>query len=451
MERRINPNRYERPYGNPRDSEAPIPYVRRHLPTVETTVYRFEAEQPITKTVTKTLPDRTQEVITEVYTETKSHKVYLKTYSQSSEEDTEHFFEAFEQLQLELTSQWKAISRKKTNDSTLLFDAFTHILRGTAHTEWLDVLRTDNDRDWAVFKELVSVYICTKVLPEDAYDHQVSYMQARSKPKPLKAKEWWRRMQSLNRYLCYFFPTMNALKKEFPGSMFTDWWKIGSMTDPQLHRIVLNNVPRPWHDEYLKQNHINQTTDELIGWFSRLESLEEQQQFRASQPRRDDPRRQCLQRSVDPSAIFRSVDLRRPQYGSVDPNQTPRNTEMNSTQQTRQQFPGRYQNRYQERPFQRREQDNQRRDQTNQRHDQNNRFRGQGDNRNRSGQRSQAPQQPDTYRQDDHFLQEDREEEELPEQQFATEEEFIDAWNESLYLDAPIMDFDETEGPGPWD
>jgi 5-methylcytosine-specific restriction endonuclease McrBC GTP-binding regulatory subunit McrB len=59
----------------------------------------------------------------------------------------------------------------------------------------------------------------------------------------MTAKEWWRRMQTLNRYLRYFLDA-TTLKRYFPESDFRDWWRKGEFGTEQLKRNCVNQGAR---------------------------------------------------------------------------------------------------------------------------------------------------------------------------------------------------------------
>lgn len=267
-----------------RDTEAPMPYERRkpHF-TAEEVKFSYEYTSHSTKQTVKTIKDDKgvahEEKYNEITTETRVKKVTLKAYSLTSEEDVEHFFEAFERLQKELATVWTEASTAKHKDATILFNAIEKMLAGTANTQWHDVLGTTTERTWETFKTKMATFICKKVLPEDAYMLQVRYMQERVKPIALESKEWWRRMQTLNRYLVYCFPDHGAMKREFPGEDFQAWWRIGQLSEAQLRRIVTSKVPGQWQDLLRTTDigHIHRDTkpiEDLVDYFSTLETLE---------------------------------------------------------------------------------------------------------------------------------------------------------------------------------
>ena len=287
------------------DAEAPLPFVREKSDFIpETVKFEYEYEVASTRTITKQRPaappqpgaqadqppsPRAAQMLTEIVTETirekKSRKATLKMYERTTKEDSEHFFECFEKLQKELAPIWDQAKRAMRNDATVLFDGFEHMLTGTANSQWHDVLTDYPGRTWEDFKKAVATYICTKVLPDDAYDRQVSHMTERMKPKGLTAKDWWLRMQTMNRYLPYFFPSMDKLKEEVPNATFPDWWIEGNLSGATLKRIVMHKIPRTWQNS-LKLNDIGheyrdkKSTNDLIDYFTTLEDLEKSHQAR---------------------------------------------------------------------------------------------------------------------------------------------------------------------------
>ena len=80
----------------------------------------------------------------------------------------------------------------------------------------------------------------------------------------------------LNRYLQYFFKSLNAYKLEFPKGDFTQWWMQGGLSNADLKCIVMTKIPMSWQMELRKQDlgHSFKTTDDLIDYFTALENLE---------------------------------------------------------------------------------------------------------------------------------------------------------------------------------
>lgn len=263
-----------------------IPYQRTQksldfAPT--TTKFTYEEERTVTRVIRRKAADGTEQRSTEETTEDREKKVYLKVYSMKEAEDCEHFFEAFETLQHELRTQWKEIARAKANDARTLFNAMEAMLEGTASTEWKDVLNEDSTRtgrNWEDFKHFVSQYVTKKVVgQDDAYARQRQYMMERKMPYGMEVRNWWLRMQTMNRYLPYFLSSMVELKKWFPTADFTNWWKDGGLSAQELKHIVLTRVPTHWTNELAKADigrtvRDNQTTDALIDYYAMLQRVE---------------------------------------------------------------------------------------------------------------------------------------------------------------------------------
>ena len=269
----MNPNSLQ-------DAEAPLPYIRRKQNfKPDEAKFTYEAEK-----VSVRITERTEEgkkiSTKETVTEDKEHKVYLKQYGKSSEEDCEHFFEAFEHMQTKLPAIWTEVQKAKDRDATILFEAMDTMLVGTALTEWHDVLQQERSRTWEMFKTKVAEFITTKVLPEDSYNKQITYMRERRKPMALTSNEWWLRIQTLDRYLPYFIGTLAKLKNEFPSATFTEWWKSGSLTQAEYKRVVTTRVPSEWQEKLavVDVGHTfrdNRSINDLIDYFTTLESLEQ--------------------------------------------------------------------------------------------------------------------------------------------------------------------------------
>ena len=156
-------------------------------------------------------------------------------------------------------------------------------MTGTAATEWHDVLfedKTKTGRTWEDFKKFVSTFITKKVLrQDDAYARQRQYMMERRMPFGMEVNDWWLRMQTMNRYLPYFIPTMEKLKKWYPNADFQKWWVEGGLSQQELKSIVTQRVPNKWAREFerVDVSHNMQdekTTDELIDYFATLQRQE---------------------------------------------------------------------------------------------------------------------------------------------------------------------------------
>ena len=259
-----------------------IPYQRKAVCVAfkpEETKFSFDTEVESTKRITRTDEAGKVTEVEETTIESRTKKVTLRTYGQSDQEDCEHFFEALEKLKRELRKVWEEASKAKDRDAQTLFDALDQMLIGTASSEWHDVLATEAKRDWEAFKVLVAKYITTKILPEDAYNRQVTYMQERKKPQSLQVKDWWLRMQTMDRYLPYFMPDKETLQLWVPNADFTMWWKKGSLAEQEKKRIVMTKVPMPWQEELRRVDVAHsirntKSTEELVDYFTTLEALE---------------------------------------------------------------------------------------------------------------------------------------------------------------------------------
>ncbi|KAG7357555.1 reverse transcriptase RNA-dependent DNA polymerase [Nitzschia inconspicua] len=169
-----------------------------------------------------------------------------------------------------------------SNDAQVLFDGMDKMLIETANAEWHDVLGSTTKRDWETFKKTVATYITTKILPDDAYDIQVTYLQERMKPKKLDVKQWYLRMQTLNRYLPYFIPSIDKVKEINPSATFKEWWKDGMLSETNIKKTIKNKAPDSWQRQ-LKLNTIGPaqitklTTNDLVGYYETLETLERRQ------------------------------------------------------------------------------------------------------------------------------------------------------------------------------
>jgi hypothetical protein len=262
------------------DATVPLPYVRKAKGTSETTKFMFDREKETEKTIIRYDEKGVQkEKQIEKVTTNIPVKVTLKCYGASAGEDRESFFEAFDWLQKALEPEWTEAAKAKERDATVLFDALDEVLIGVANSDWRVILGTETVRTWSMFKEKVSKYICTKVLPPNAYDEQVLYLRERSKPMSLSATEWNDRLETLSRYLPYFFESVDSLKVEYPSATFTDWWKLGTLSEAERRRIILHKAPTPWFNKLDDVDVGHQIMhedkpDRIVNYFSRLEARE---------------------------------------------------------------------------------------------------------------------------------------------------------------------------------
>jgi len=184
-------------------------------------------------------------------------------------------------LLTELEPVYKEASSAKAKDASILFRAMEKTLEGTALTEWHDVINEEAGRTWESFKNLVSTFICKKVImQEDAYYRQQQYLMERRMPLGMDVHEWWLRMQTINRYLPYFFPTQEKLKKWFPTANWKDWWNLGGLSEQELKSIITTRLPQSWIQELERVDvgrrmRDDQTTDALVDYFGTLQRLEQ--------------------------------------------------------------------------------------------------------------------------------------------------------------------------------
>jgi len=292
------------------DATVPLPYVRKVTGAPETVKFVFEREKETERTIIK-YDEKNIKIGKEVekVSTTIPIKVTLKCYGASSKEDRESFFEAFDRLQKALEPEWTEATKAKDRDATVLFDALDELLIGVANSDWKVVLGTETKRTWETFKEKVAKYICTKVLPPNAYDEQVLYLRERAKPMSLSATEWNDRLETLSRYLPYFFESVDALKNEHTTATFTDWWKLGTLGEAERRRIILHKAPTPWFNKLDDVDVGHQimhadTPDHIVNYFSRLEAREKAEALKekARRERSERQRRRTSQQETSSSS-----------------------------------------------------------------------------------------------------------------------------------------------------
>ena len=269
------------------DHKAPVPYIRRAKFEAKETKFMYDQFAINMKTV-KTNEGTKEELETkETTTYTREKKVKLTTYGHTSEEDAEHFFEAFEKLKKELGEEWKNASESKDSSAQVLFEATDKMLIGTANAEWQNILKEDPDmefsKSWEMFKTRMATFICKVILSDDAINQQLSYLRERMKPADLTVKEWYLRLQTLRRYLIYFVKDMKTLKQHCGSDCnFKDWWKKEILGDHDVRMIVTTRVPLSWQNQLKLQDFGHKYRDEgsissIIDYFTLIENQERTQ------------------------------------------------------------------------------------------------------------------------------------------------------------------------------
>ena len=266
------------------DKEAPLPYIRKDEVKnhkAEEVKFKFEVEETATKTSETVDADKKTVVTTERITSTKVKTKTLKCYGHTAEEDPESFFIAFERLQTEMEIEWRVTESNQGNDAQVLFDAVEKMLIETASTEWKDILAQESLRNWKAFKSTMGKYITEKVLPDDAYEAQITYLNERAKPRKLTSRQWYLRMQTISRYLPYFIPNIEKVKLIKASATFPDWWKEGGLSEFTMRQIVKTKAPESWVRQ-LKLNTVGSTAmakysaADIIGYYETLETFERQ-------------------------------------------------------------------------------------------------------------------------------------------------------------------------------
>lgn len=241
------------------DADAVIPYKREE---------KFVRYEPKTTKVFVTLQDG------------RERKITLKVYKGSAEEDIEHFFEAFEEFQKEMKRVGLWNDKFDINQEVPeLFQHFDAIMQGTAQTDWYEIIggTTSARVTWRDFKRLVAAYMMKKILKREPWQQQTSYMEQRMKPEGMSLKTWWKRFQSLNRYLRYMMDRKGM--EEISGGKVTDFaslWNYGSFNEFQMKHILVNKVPRQWKEEFdSSAKTMESPLNELVEYFEKAEEREE--------------------------------------------------------------------------------------------------------------------------------------------------------------------------------
>lgn len=264
------------------DHDAPLPYKRSKVHIHQTVKFDFEREYTSEKITIKSVPGAGDFHDKEITKGKREKKVTLKCYGASAEEDRESFFQCLDWMKKQLEPEWTEASKAKNNDAAVLFQAVDAMLISVASTDWHAVLGSETSRKWEMFKVKFSEYICSKVLLPDAYDKQVTYMRERNKPMGLNHTEWYHRLATMNQYLPYFFPTMEALKLEYPTATFPDWWSLGSISTSDQKRVIIHKAPLS-HQKALKRVDIGNearnklTVEQISEYFATIEALSDEE------------------------------------------------------------------------------------------------------------------------------------------------------------------------------
>ena len=268
------------------EAEHVIPFERSaSAETFEptTTKFSYEEMKESSRTITQHRADGSLEgTKTEDVTQVVEQKVTLIVFTgkSASGEDCEHFFDAFDKMQNELSDVWKTESKSKTTDATTLFKAMAKMLAGQPLVDWNNVLEDYTSSDFETFKTAVSKFIVKHVLKtEKGYDIQVEYMTHRKLPRGMPADTWYNRLLTMNRYLCYFFEDMEDMKRTFSGAAFPNWWNYGPLDTNALRRVAIFNVPHTFMEE-VKRVDVSRTLrdgpiDKLIGYYLDLQKTEQ--------------------------------------------------------------------------------------------------------------------------------------------------------------------------------
>lgn len=278
------------------DSDAVIAYKRD---------LRFVQYEPKTTKVYATLSDG------------RERKITLKVYKGSAEEDIEHFFEAFEEFQKEMKRVGLWNDRFDINqDVSELFRHFDAILQGTAQTDWYEILggTTTVRTSWRDFKRLVAAFIMKKILKREPWQKQTSYMEQRMKPDGMPLKIWWKRFQTLNRYLRYMMDRVGM--EDISGGQVTDFgnlWNYGSFNEFQMKHILVNKVPRQWKEEFESSaKTMESPLNEIVEYFEKAEEREEKRirGQRLRERRRTEGVMRGAQRTMNPRTYDRHFTSR---------------------------------------------------------------------------------------------------------------------------------------------
>ena len=201
-------------------------------------------------------------------------KFPVKVYEQSENEDAEAFLNTLDAFKtvMEKKGQWKEQSLKKNVSG--LYERFATVLGGTARDDWMSVLGNDHvveSETWEQWKKDVSGYIVKDVLPYDAYYRQRDYIKTCKMPRGVSFLTYWRRVQTLNRYLPYML-TVEMMEELSDGRVkgVSKLWTYGAFNTQGLKEVILHNVPQPWVDAYERSGKTRHgPIDEMIEFFSR--------------------------------------------------------------------------------------------------------------------------------------------------------------------------------------
>jgi len=265
-----------------------IPYQRRKVclsKALDKAKFVYQEEVTYTKTIRRPDAQGNDVETEESITTERERKRELLVYGMKVDEDVEHFFEAFERLQQELRKDWNRIRGARANDADLLFRAMETMLQGLALTEWKDVIAAyptqPAPRNWEDYKAMVATYITKKVVGyEDAYRRQRQYLQQRQLPKGMAVADWWKRLQTMNRWLPYLFKDLDDFHRWHPAETFPNWWVSGQLPDAELRVIVEKKVPVSWQQRLNEVDIGHQwrnqgSIDEVIDWYKKVQTGEQ--------------------------------------------------------------------------------------------------------------------------------------------------------------------------------
>ena len=182
-------------------------------------------------------------------------KFEVPKFRNSEDEDCEaalNFFHDFENAMI-AKELWSHQYTQATNASPV-FIYFEQCLGGTAKTDWKDALvesGVNNDRTWRDWKDAASYFLTEKVLPKNAYNLQLRYLQQRFKPTEETFKEYYGRLQHISSLMPYM---LTRAKMEEVSSRtvrnYQQLWQYGSLTEHQMKEIVLTKIPQHMLDDF---------------------------------------------------------------------------------------------------------------------------------------------------------------------------------------------------------
>ena len=158
------------------------------------------------------------------------------------------------------------VDLKADNDGDRMHSCFKQALKGTALTEWSEVVANHRGRAMteAAFEARLDRWIMNKMSDANALADQKTYMRALTKPRKMSVATFVQRMQRINSLLTRF--------PQFPGQP-----NVTNFSAEDIKQIIFDAMPPTWANNFLSANNVihDMTINEIQQYFSQQERIAE--------------------------------------------------------------------------------------------------------------------------------------------------------------------------------